>query len=390
MEMLHTVLNRGCSLWDREALPASEFHGRLERIKNGMKPRAIDLLLVYGDSWRFGNLAFVSHFIPKNRGALAVVPLEGEPALVIQEPSRNNPFSKTLTWIDDVRSVGQFAQGVGDALKALRLTPKRVGLVAVEEQLNIREWNGLVKLLEGAELCDMGDLFRSLRLVKSAAERSALKQAGSILDRSLASFARELGAGKKEYEVAAVAEREARRRGVEDFRLSIARSSEPDIGLRPAGPSTLHKGELLLVSVAACYQRYWAEIGRTFSVGRPSQELLNGYEPAKSLFRKLRDSVKVGISSAAVSQCLTEAPARARNSLAAYGLGNGIGLDRIEAPFLGREDSVPLENGMALTLRVCSAGNGAGAGLISQSFLLGERGLEPLSAAEENLVVVKD
>jgi hypothetical protein len=30
----------------------------------------------------------------------------------------------------------------------------------VEEQLNIREWNGLPKLLEGAELCDMRDMFR--------------------------------------------------------------------------------------------------------------------------------------------------------------------------------------------------------------------------------------
>ena len=151
MDMLHTVLNRGCSTWDRKRMPEAEFRHRLSRVREGMKGQGVDLLLVYGDSWRFGHLAFVTHFIPKNRGALAVVPLEGEPALVVQEPSRNNPFSKTLTWIDEVHSVGKFSQGLGEALKNRNLKPKKVGLVAVEAQLNIREWDGLAKLFAGAE-----------------------------------------------------------------------------------------------------------------------------------------------------------------------------------------------------------------------------------------------
>src|SRR3990170_4054943 len=188
METLHTVLNRGCSIWDRERVSEDEFRGRLDHVRRGMKERDVDLLLVYGDSRRFGQLAFVSHFMPKNRGALAVIPRQGEPALVVQEPSRNNPFSKTLTWIDEVRSVGQFAQGLGDALKARQLKAGRVGLVSVEEQLNIREWNGLVKLLEGAELSDLSDLLISLRLVKSAAERALVKKSASILESALEIF----------------------------------------------------------------------------------------------------------------------------------------------------------------------------------------------------------
>ncbi|MBI2996965.1 MAG: hypothetical protein HYY46_00690 [Deltaproteobacteria bacterium] len=109
-------------------MPEQEFRRRLGRIREGMKERGVDLLLVYGDSWRFGHLAFVSHFMPKNRGALAAIPLEGEPALVVQEPSRNNPFSKTLTWIDEVRSVGKFAQGLSGALEA-RKPPAQKGRI---------------------------------------------------------------------------------------------------------------------------------------------------------------------------------------------------------------------------------------------------------------------
>ena len=59
METLHTVLNRGCSIWDRERVSEDEFRGRLGHVRRGMKERDVDLLLVYGDSRRFGQLAFV-------------------------------------------------------------------------------------------------------------------------------------------------------------------------------------------------------------------------------------------------------------------------------------------------------------------------------------------
>ena len=388
METLHTVLNRGCSIWDRERVSEDEFRGRLDHVRRGMKERDVDLLLVYGDSRRFGHLAFVSHFMPKNRGALAVIPRQGEPALVVQEPSRNNPFSKTLTWIDEVRSVGQFAQGLGDALKARELKPKRVGLVSVQEQLNIREWNGLAKLLDSAELCDLSDFLASLRLVKSPAEQNLLKETNRILEQALARFEKEARVGQKEYEVMALVEREARRQGVEDFRFLIARSSEPEVGLRPAASFPIRKGEALLVAVAASYQRYWAELGRTFCLGSPSQELVRSHNLAKSLFRKLVDSIKVGSSDTA--KWLLEIPSPAvKMCLETYGLGNGVGLELDEAPFLGREGAGKIQPGMVLTLRVCLAGKECGSALISQPFLVQHDGLQPLATPVEELVLVE-
>lgn len=391
MDTLHTVLNRGCSTWDRESIPEREFRSRLSRIRQGMSDRRVDLLLVYGDSWRYGSLAFVSHFIPKNRGALAVIPLEGEPALIVQEPGRNNPFSRTLTWIDEVRSVGQFAQGVSDALKTRELKPKRAGLVAVEEQLPMREWKKINEILEGTELCNLSDLLTSLRLVKSPSERALLRRTSEILERSLALFGKEARAGQKEYEIMARVEREARRQGVEDFRFMIARSSQPHVGLRPAGPASLHQRESLLVTVAASYQRYWAELGRTFCLGRPPTEAVKSHGLAKNIFRKLVDGVKMGTSTGAASEWLKEIPAApVRDSLQAYGLGNGVGLDLTEAPFLGRDGAVKIQTGMALTLRVCLAGRECGHGLIAQPFLATESGLQSLVEPVEDLVLVED
>lgn len=366
-----------------------EFRARLTRVRERMKERGVDLLLVYGDSRRYGHLAFVSHFMPKNRGALAVIPLAGEPALVVQEPSRNNPFSKTLTWIEEVRSVGQFAQGLTDALKARSLQPQNVGLVAVEEQLNIREWSALAKALQGSQFSDCGDLLTSLRLIKSSTELALLRETSRILSETLSLFEKELRPGRKEYEIMALLDREARRQGAEDFRFLLARSSEPHVGLRPAGSASIHKGEGLLVLVAASYQRYWAELGRSFCIGDPPLELVECSSLANGIFRRLMGGVKAG-SRPTQSELLNEVPSpSARDSLQAYGLGNGVGLDLAEEPLLGSDGKVEIKPGMTLTLRVCLHGRDCGSALISRPFMVTAGGLESLVKPVDDLISVQ-
>ena len=372
-------------------MPEEELRRRLNHIRAGMKERNIDLLLVYGDSWKFGNLAYVSHFIPKNRGAMAVIPLEGEPALVIQEPSRNNPFSSTLTWIQETRSVGKFAQGVTEALKARGLKPKKVGLVGVEEQLNVREWRELDKLFEGAERVNLNDYLNSRRLVKSPVELSLVKETVQILEEALKQFETTASPGRKEYQVMAELERAARRRGVEDFRLLLARSGTPGIGLRPVVDAALNKGEAILILVAASFQRYWAELGQTFCLGRPPEDVTKSHAMARQTLQQLADHVKAGATALAAADSLHEVPsAAARQSLQAYGLGNGLGLDLCEEPYLGKEGSGTLKPGMVLTLRSCLAGFAAGSALISRPFLVTESGLEPLARSGGDLIAIGD
>jgi Xaa-Pro aminopeptidase len=391
VDTLHTVLNRGCSIWDRTRMPEDELRRRLDQVRAGMKERDVDLLLVYGDSWKFGHLAYVSDFIPKNRGAMAVIPLEGEPALVIQEPSRNNPFSRTLTWIQETHSVGKFVQGVGDTIKARGVKPKRVGLVAVEEQLNIREWLELDKLFEGAQRVNFNDYLSSLRLIKSPVELSILKETVRILEEALSEFEKKAAPGCKEYRVMAEIERVARRQGVEDFRFLLARSGASTIGLRPAADATFEKGEAILILVAASFQRYWAELGQTFCLGKPSDAVSKSYEMARQIFQQLSAGIKPGTAPHSASEALKAIPsAAARQSLQAYGLGNGLGLDLCEEPYLGKEGNVPIRTGMTLTLRTCFTGEDAGSALISQPFLVSGSGLEPLARSEGQLVTIGD
>jgi Xaa-Pro aminopeptidase len=261
----------------------------------------------------------------------------------------------------------------------------------VKEQLNIREWRHLSELFDGVEWCDLGEYLNSLRLVKSSVELSLVRETTRILEEALTRCEKTAAPGQKEYQIMAELEREARRRGVEDFRLLLARSGTPGIGLRPAADSALQKGESILILVAASCQRYWAELGRTYCLGRPSEEIAKSYEQASRLFRQLVQGTKAGISTTAASGWLSEvASSAARDSLRAYGLGNGVGLDLSEEPYLGTSRNGVIQPGMVLTLRACFTGGDCGSALISRPYLVTESGLESLARYEEKLVTIMD
>jgi len=389
VDTLHTVLNRGCSIWDRDCVPASEFAKRLERIRSGMKEHSLDLLLVYGDSWKFGNLSFVSHFMPKNRGALAVIPVDGSPALVVQEPDRNNPFSRSLTWIEEVHSTGQFAIGLGRVLDSRGITPKRMGLVSVREQLGIRQWNSLFKDVESAERVDSTAWFEALRQAKTATEVKLIQTAADFLKESVAALGSEAEAGRKEYEIMASAERAARGRGAEDFRFVLANANDPQVGLRPASDTVLQSGDTLLVAVAGSYQRYWAELGQTLSVRTPTSLALKGHQHALGLFKSLEQALRTNVdpgSLEAVARNCLPAGAAVDGALS-YGLGNGLGLDLVEAPLLGVREQPTLVQGMVLTLRACVHGADCGSGLIARPFEVTPQGVRPMVALSTDVLV---
>jgi Xaa-Pro aminopeptidase len=286
-----------------------------------------------------------------------------------------------------VHSVGKLAQGVSAALKSRALKPKRVALIAVEEQLNIREWRELSELFEDIGSHDMAEHATALRRAKAPLEIDLVAETTHILEAALARFEQTARPGRTEYEVMAEIEREARRRGVEDFRLLLARSTTPGIGLRPAAHSTFGPGEQVLILVAASSQRYWSELGETVCFGEPTKHMATSYEIATQVFERLLQNVRVGATLPTADACLNGvASPAARKSFQAYGLANGVGLDLTEAPELGKTPYGALQPGTTLTLRACMTDQDSGSALISRPYLATETGLQPLASRLYRLV----
>jgi Xaa-Pro aminopeptidase len=71
-------------------------------------------------------------------------------------------------------------------------------------------------------------------------------------------------------------------------------------------------------------------------------------------------------------------------------LGNGLGLDLCEEPYLGKEGNAGIKPGMVLTLRTCFTGKECGSAFISRPYLVAQAGLEALSRTDENLLAIEN
>src|SRR5262245_19988058 len=125
----HSVLKRGCSTWDPAEVPQAEFQARLDRVRKEMALLNLDALVIYGDNYSFADLCYLTNYFPKVRGGIAVVPRAGAISLLLNIGSRDVPFAKTLTWVDDVRASNLVGADGAMLLKEKGLGKARVGLV---------------------------------------------------------------------------------------------------------------------------------------------------------------------------------------------------------------------------------------------------------------------
>ena len=359
----HSVLKRGCSIWDRKQMPEEEFHERLGKIQRQMAERGLDALIIYGDTWSYADLCYLTNYFPKVRGGLALIPQKGPLSLHLNIGSRDVPFAKSLTFVDDVRASGQVGHDGAKALKELGLERGRVGLVDTGKGLPLPQSEALKGDLPNAQWEDASPLLVQMRLQKSGRELGVIEEVGRVL-REISEESKEIiKPGKKEYEIIAELDRLARNKGVEDLRILTG-----DEKLKPSGEKEIESQQThMAVYFAVQHRRYWAETGRTYIL-RQDPKINDLYQKAEKTLRKLAAALRPGKSMAEISRMARQELGEFFPQAVAYGLGNGIGLSQWEPPFFaeGQELRVDaaahepsiLEKGMVLALRVALQSQG--------------------------------
>ena len=105
-------------------MPAEVFQTRLAAVRDQMERQNLDALVIYGDNYSFADLCYLTNYFPKVRGGIAVVPWEGAVSMLLNIGSRDVPFAKTLTWVEDVRASNQV--GADGAKNAARIRSRAV------------------------------------------------------------------------------------------------------------------------------------------------------------------------------------------------------------------------------------------------------------------------
>jgi Xaa-Pro aminopeptidase len=330
----HSVLKRGCSTWDPKQVPQAEFESRLDGARKAMAQRDLDALVIYGDNYSFADLCYLTNYFPKVRGGIAVVARDGAPSVLLNIGSRDIPFAKTLTWVDDIRASNQVGAAGAELLKEKGFAKARIGLVDSGQGFPLPQLEEMKRALPDVRWTNEDALFEPMRLKKSAQERNAMRAAGRVLDGIWHDAQKVIEPGRKEYAIVADIDRLARDAGAEDIRiLAGEKRLQPPSFNRSAG-----LGTHWAVYLAVQHERYWAEAGRTYDFS-PDAKLQAAYQKAHYIVARMAAQLKPRNPVAAIEDTARRQLGEIYPAASAYGLGNGIGLNQWEAPFLNDEDA---------------------------------------------------
>ena len=353
----HSVLKRGCSTWDPQQVPQTEFQKRLDALREQMGRRNLDALVIYGDNYSFADLCYLTNYFPKVRGGIAVVPRAGAVSMLLNIGSRDVPFAKTLTWIEDVRATNLVGADGAKLLKDKGFEKARIGLMDSGQGFPLPQLEEMKSALPQVSWQECDALLQPLRLVKTAQEISAMREAGRVLREICAGAAKFICPERKEYEIVADIDRLARDRGAEDIRiLAGEKRLNP-----PSFKQAARLGDHWALYLAVQHERYWAEAGRTFILSDDAK-LASAYQRARQIVAELARQLKPNGPVAAIDETARRELGEFYGNASMYGLANGIGLNQWEAPFLNENDArevgaasagaTKLNEGMTMALRV--------------------------------------
>ncbi len=353
----HSVLKRGCSTWDKQQMPEEEYRGRLEIVRQQMERQGLDALVIYGDNYSFADLCYLTNYFPKVRGGIAVVPRNGAISLLLNIGSRDVPFAKTLTWIEDVRASNQVGGDGAKLLKEKGFEKARLGLVDSGQGFPLPQLEEMKSALPQVTWQNLHSLFQPIRLRKTARELAAMGEAGRLLSEICQDAAAVIKPGRKEYEIVADIDRLARDKGAEDIRILAGEKRLNPPSFKQAASIGTHWA----VYFAVQHERYWAEAGRTYVLSSESK-LQSAYQKAREIVAQMAAQLKPGNSVKAIEETARKQLGEFYAAASNYGLGNGIGLNQWEAPFLNEDEArqvgspavgaTELDDNMTLALRV--------------------------------------
>ena len=353
----HSVLKRGCSTWDKGQMPPGEFQSRLEAVRREMARHNLDALVIYGDNYSFADLCYLTNYFPKVRGGVALVPRNGPLSLLLNIGSRDVPFAKSLTWVEDVRASNQVGRDGAELLKERGFTKAKVGLVDSGQGFPLPQLEEMQSALPEVEWQPHHSLFQPMRLQKNARELTALRGAGKLLNEICEGARDFIKQGRKEFEIITDIDRLARDKGVEDIRiLAGEKRLQP-----PSSKVVTDLGGHWALYLAIQHDRYWVEAGRTHILSSDSK-LQSAYQKAQEIVARMAAQLKPGDAVTAIDEVARKQLGEFYATASMYGLGNGIGLNQWEAPFLSEDDArqvgspsvgaAVLNENMTLALRV--------------------------------------
>ncbi len=374
MESMKTTLRRGRNVWDRVNLPETEFLGRIDEMRKRMVKQDIDVLLVYGDAWiDYSDPCYITNYYPGMVGSIAVVPRSGEVALIFWGSARGIEYIRDITWIKEIQASPDVAIACIEYLQRAGLTPSTLGLAGFKELMPWWQFRSFKAAVSECRTVDARHIISDMRMVKSARESDQVRRAARVLTGALEALTRTGLEDMNELTLNAALEREARLAGAEDVRLLYSRPRETGWTLRPVEDRPLSPGDTMIIYLAVEFERYWAEMIRTFKIETSGLVEVRS-EKLEGAYNRILGLLKPAKSIATFYREVEEECRKSVASIPEFGLGDGIGLSVTEPPAITPKGSGKLIEGICLTLRLAMKDAAAGTVKLGNTIYLSANG----------------
>jgi Xaa-Pro dipeptidase len=187
------------------------------------------------------------------------------------------------------------------------------GNVGVEKWTFYPCYEGFEQLISelegaGANVIDASKVVNDIRWIKSPQELNYIKQAGKIADIGMKAAEKAIRPGATELDVLAEVEGSMYHAGGErPAKYSMVQSGHRSI--LQHGVSTqrvIMAGDIVDVDFCGVYQRYHADLGRTFCVGKPPKRIADAMKKAAESLKVVQKAVKPGAPLSEVSRLSKE------------------------------------------------------------------------------------
>jgi Xaa-Pro aminopeptidase len=329
-------------------IPKSEFQERVRRVQAELARRGLDALVTFGNEAEPQFVRYFSDYWPAFETAGVLIPVEGEPILIIGPESLT--YAQSRSKIEEIRQLLEYRESAEPDYPGKPLDTFaslfdeisggrgvwRLGTVGYPIT-TIPVWEALRQTMAGGEMVRADDIVIDMRKVKSENELTLLRQAFRIAEQAVEAILDEIKPGMTELQVVGIAQEAIYRNGGEyeghPLYVLSGRNSANAIG-RPTH-KLLREGEIIQLNVGARCGGYSSSVGRPILLGHMPDDVRGLLQVGLDAANKTMEILRAGVEARWVAETIQDLIAsRGYGDTILYGPCHGLGLMECEHPWI--------------------------------------------------------
>jgi len=383
-------------------LPASSYAKRAQRLQAEMAKERIDVLIGYSSESESATTRYLAGFWPFFDFAGVVVPAKGDPALVTGGPE-SFEFAKRFSGISQIVVNPLFVETSSpewvpqvDEESFSSIIPRVCG--STPRRVGIANWNifphaimdNVRAAVPDAELIPADDLLLRIQAIKDDDEIPYIREAYRITEAAMKDALDAAQAGKREWELEAVARSTMVQMGAEGTPYPPWVVSGPNSNMSLARSTTrpIERDELVQYTFGAKYMGYCGNMCRVFGIGSIPEGARRLLDVALEAMEYALGAIRPGVHASEVYEGYHNLLAKyGYEEFTLYGPAHGTGTSEVEGLWLSKSADFVIQPRMLFNIDIWLS-DGTNGLRLEDGVLVTEDGLEELNNYRREAIVL--